>query len=154
MARILKDITRICPVCGTEFTITGQKGRKRIYCSAECREAENIRRAAEKRGNKPRPTYKKICPVCGKKFLGAKMAIYCSRACIAVQTYEGITVVEGERETRRCKYCGKNFQALKNRNREYCCGKCQLLAAQARRYARQRAEAGKPYRPRHKVEEG
>lgn len=156
MARELQDITRTCPVCGKSFNISGKQGRKRIYCSATCQRAEMIRRAFErqKTEKKPRPTYKRICPVCGKKFMGAKMSVYCSRACSATQNYQGVTVVEGEREARRCKYCGKTFQALKNRNRKYCCGKCQLLAVQARRYARQRAEAGKPYRPRHKVENG
>ena len=60
-----------------------------VLCARGVR-AEMIRRAFERRKTekKPRPTYKRICPVCGKKFMGAKMSVYCSRACSATQNYQ------------------------------------------------------------------
>lgn len=67
-----KPAQQTCPVCENEFTTTA--GRKRIYCTEECRIAartsEDIRE-------------KRTCPVCDDPFetLKTTRQIYCSPTC-------------------------------------------------------------------------
>jgi endogenous inhibitor of DNA gyrase (YacG/DUF329 family) len=67
-----KPVQQTCPVCEHEFTTTA--GRKRIYCTEECRIA--ARTSEDIRG-------KGTCPVCDDPFetLKTTRQIYCSPTC-------------------------------------------------------------------------
>ena len=64
---------RTCAECGKPF-----EAKKRTkYCSAECREKTEKRRAAERRATEHEVT----CPTCGKHFHTVGQRVFCSRRC-------------------------------------------------------------------------
>ena len=64
---------RTCAECGKPF-----EAKKRTkYCSAECREKMEKRRAAERRATEHEVT----CPTCGKHFHTVGQRVFCSRRC-------------------------------------------------------------------------
>mgnify|MGYP003306313565 CR=1 FL=1 len=73
--RPVKTYTKICPICGKEFTTHTDA---QSYCSAKCRIRRNNNILNEK--NKvPRTT--KACEHCGKLFVGTPREHYCSAKC-------------------------------------------------------------------------
>ncbi|MFC9916412.1 hypothetical protein [Streptomyces sp. NPDC127197] len=67
-----KPVQQTCPVCEHEFTTTA--GRKRIYCTEECRIAARTSEDIQER---------RTCPVCDDPFetLKTTRQIYCSPTC-------------------------------------------------------------------------
>lgn len=57
-------MVNVCLKCGKEFTES--RGRKHLFCSAECRENYLI---------------PKVCETCGKEFMGKKNQKRCSERC-------------------------------------------------------------------------
>ena len=55
-----------CLFCGKEI-VTGGKGRRRKFCSEECRRAYWKKHVDEKQ-KRPSALYVKMCPYCGKTF--------------------------------------------------------------------------------------
>lgn len=72
---------KACAYCGKPITQNDSPGRKRRFCSDECRRAYwHLHRSEEKQ--RPRAIYTKVCAYCGKTFevYGDKDRKYCSRA--------------------------------------------------------------------------
>lgn len=73
--------TRFCPQCGDPIE-QKPKGRKKLFCSEECRFAWKHKHPQIENWKK---TVKLVCPACGKEFLayqsGNVKHKYCSRAC-------------------------------------------------------------------------
>ena len=70
-----------CAYCGKPITQNDSPGRKRRFCSDECRRAFwHLHRAEEKQS--PKAIYTRVCAYCGKTFevYGDKDRKYCSRA--------------------------------------------------------------------------
>ena len=57
------------------------------------------------------PTERKVCPQCGKKFVGPKVRRYCSDSCRKKAVYHAHK--EQYRQARRERYRGQKKQAAK-----------------------------------------
>lgn len=89
-----------CEYCGQSFEQT-HPGRKKKYCSEECRRAADKARQL-KRAKLSRKQL--VCQRCGKEFTGARRnQKYCSRECLQRRHPKPIK--------KRCELCGKPFVA-------------------------------------------
>lgn len=72
-----------CPVCGKEVPVKNVRGRRAIYCSSKCRNADY------KENNKRRHV-KRICEQCGKEYFQYTFvkSRFCSRSCAMKHRYE------------------------------------------------------------------
>lgn len=75
----------ICPQCKLPFVDEPRRGRKRIYCSDQCRKAAYEKRFAHRVKHKRRHRYA-TCRVCGERFdrvgeHGKLQRKFCSRHC-------------------------------------------------------------------------
>ena len=111
--------TKICPVCGKEFTTSNEK---KIRCCSNCN-------AAAYR-DRHRVKHEKVCPICGKKFIARRsIDVYCSKECYEESKviYRHTHKVIKEQPEKICPVCGKKFVG-KNSRRTYCSRKCQYQA--------------------------
>ncbi len=132
----IKVRTKICPVCGKEFTPVAKHSK---YCSKECSdEVKRQYRARYYQQNREKyldyvaehqkpdtpHVYTKVCPFCGKEFETTNnRKIYCSDEC--KNQYNK----EKKREKKvypinTCIMCGKQFTARSVRTR-FCCKECE-----------------------------
>jgi len=67
-----------CPVCGFEIAVLKGPGRKRVYCSDECRRSKKNRKVEER-----------VCLNCGKHFVTwkYKRIKYCCHSCYVEYRY-------------------------------------------------------------------
>lgn len=72
-----------CPVCGEGVPVREAKGRRAIYCSAKCRNADY-------KNNRKRRHIKCVCEQCGKEYLQYTFvkSRFCSRSCAMKHRYE------------------------------------------------------------------
>ena len=111
--------TKICPVCGKEFTTSNEK---KIRCCSNCN-------AAAYR-DRHRVKHEKVCPICGKKFIARRsIDVYCSKECYEESKviYRHTHKVIKEQIEKTCPVCGKKFVG-KNSRKTYCSRKCQWQA--------------------------
>ena len=76
----------------------------------------------EKFLNPPQETnlfVEKICPICGKKFLGRYNQKFCSDKCRRYDENHNRHLVE-----KICQNCGKKFLSNKHFHRQFCSTKC------------------------------
>lgn len=100
----------ICCYCKKEFT-----GRKRKYCSSECRiAADKENKRAQYKGKR-----EKVCALC-KIPLPKFKTRFCSDECrIRAYHIEHGLINHSEILTKECVICGKTFQTWRSRNN--CC---------------------------------
>lgn len=103
-----------CEYCGKEFS-----GRKKKYCSNECRkEADKLNKRIHYVGKR-----EKICAFCGKELPKFKTR-YCSKECgnRANHAKTG-RLSHSEILTKTCVICGEEFETWRSRQK-YCSEKC------------------------------
>lgn len=71
----LDDVEKTCPECGKVFV--ANMYAKAVHCSRACGGAASSRA----RLGRKLPRYEKVCKLCGEKYLGTKIQIFCSVAC-------------------------------------------------------------------------
>ena len=117
-------IRRVCPVCGKEFEISGQKK----YCSVECRKVAYAARYTAKSPEK------RVCPICGKEFEANGQKKYCCKKC-ARKADKDWRKVRGcdidPLKSRVCPVCGKIFEQGRS-NQKYCSPECYRKVDHAR----------------------
>ena len=128
-----KLYTRICPVCGEEFTTPWVR---RLSCSPECS-------AKQKRlTRKAKARVQRKCKCCGKEFLVAEgRRKYCSVECASMYSdmltkelhrrkYRQIRRYNQENPTVpfQCSWCGKTFQRERGSKIKYCSPECKRNA--------------------------
>ena len=75
------------------------------------------------------PFVAKTCVVCGKIFESKRPATVCSNACFSEQRRRsGI-----DNETRRCRWCGEDFDCNKYSKQAFCCRSCNTRNTNANR---------------------
>jgi predicted nucleic acid-binding Zn ribbon protein len=69
--------TKVCPICGKEFT----PSRTQTYCSKKCRKIKEAERSQANR-DKGKSEIKKLCEVCGNEFVASRAnQKFCSNKC-------------------------------------------------------------------------
>lgn len=96
-----------CVGCGVVFY-----GKKRKYCTVDCQKQDTLNRAKQKRKERERTAYNKVCPSCGKEFTTTnKNKICCGKKCTRkIQSKKRI----GKNKPRKrfekiCPRCGVRF---------------------------------------------
>lgn len=104
----------ICKECGKDFPDThkpGTRGRKKEFCSDECRRKFDRERRALR--------YSKICEQCGKEFTtSSPKQKFCCRVCSTAASRKGRTVYK-----KACEYCGNEFETIHPEYR-FCSNSC------------------------------
>jgi len=97
-----------CKSCGAAVQQRPGRGKRLLYCSDECRKAEE-RRAAN--------SHERSCEACGKSFKGGEKTRFCSADC----RYANRLVVKP------CEQCGVPFKQHSSSSR-FCSISCNMLA--------------------------
>ena len=118
--------TKVCPICGKEFTPSRSHS---TYCSPKCRKVKKSERSQAYR-DKRKAEIKKLCDICGKEFVTSRTnQKFCSMKCKQIwhnkynRSYYRQT--QGPVSERICKCCGKKFTPS-DRYRRYCSNACKL----------------------------
>lgn len=91
-------ITKVCPVCGRDFTVIAKWQDRYTVCSVKCR--------------RHMTTYRP-CPICGKQFNDKRgVRRYCSEPC-----RRPAVIVN-------CRTCGKRFRKGPQSKVQFCCLAC------------------------------
>lgn len=118
----------VCKFCGKEF-----EGRKKKYCSDECRiaygNAEYMKKYREQ--NPEKPYEERMCGHCGERFVTNKyQQIYCSRSCkrkSKYYRYDKELRIKNNYEiksiTYTCKQCGKEYHPRTSKDRDIFCSR-------------------------------
>ena len=120
----------ICPGCGDEVEQTGERGRRRRFCSDRCRVRYWQEKWKERR--QAREKAKQICPNCGKEFAPewgqGKQRRFCCDECRVEwwAAYHRANPSE-EAPAEQCAICGAPLEGRK-RGQTYCSRFCYLLA--------------------------
>ena len=104
---------QIRPNCGIEFTPEWGPGKRRRFCSDDCRIAwwQDYHKA------KPTVAPQEVlCGYCGKELAG-KQRKYCDRDCY-------LKAMAGTRAERACQWCGERFSTYAESDRKYCSRSC------------------------------
>ena len=112
-----KKIIRVCPFCNTEFQT--KENLSKAYCSKECAQKAQVGRKASLE------TKQKI----SQRMMGDKNPNYGKRMSDEMKQYlRNINLGKGNPLlTKKCKYCGKEFQVnYSKRNQIYCGQSCRM----------------------------
>lgn len=133
---------KTCRKCGTTFIQSYTRGRPRLYCSQECKQAvAGI--------NRRKPQERDKCVTCLQPFVAARSdQKFCSRRCsgIANTRQARIERNQGFDGSRACADCGERFDIDRPRSmRKYCalCQRRRKKDTDSRKSQRRRA-AGDP----------
>jgi endogenous inhibitor of DNA gyrase (YacG/DUF329 family) len=111
------ELERICPECGSGFTVDSAASRRK-YCSPACRETGCAHLPKQR-----------VCPQCDQEFTTdlSRKRKYCSAEC-RTASRRG----EDQQETRTCPVCENPFLAAKTVRTRYCSMLCRREAEHVR----------------------
>lgn len=102
------DAAKKCRRCGAEFVAAG---RYQIYCSADCRKAQESETGRIERALNKKYT-KKTCPICSNEFQPTRRKqMYCGMACSVKARKPRYSA-----EVRICQHCGSKFNFIASPN--------------------------------------
>lgn len=126
--RYFGGLVDTCPECGEHIEQTGERGRRRRFCSDRCRIVYGRKKQQEKRRSEEHPN--PICQNCGVDFepeWGGRPRRFCSDACRVEwwKEYHKANPTEEPAE-HKCVCCGREFRSDRWHGGEYCSRDCYL----------------------------
>jgi 5-methylcytosine-specific restriction endonuclease McrA len=121
-----------CARCGAHFHYE-RTGRSRIYCSVECRTAQNLDKAKAERAKSAKPLERKACKHCGLTFTGKANQIYCEPECKnqaklarVREKMRGKYHLRNQPHKANCLQCGVEFRYGSNKQGMFCSKSCSI----------------------------